>query len=108
MERNKIRFGSVAIFFVLAAVLALGQFQGLAWAQKRGGTLVIGLEADPGHFNLIVKPGTTVQVPAVNIYNKLITLDFDLKPEAGTGEVLGGQRRRENAHFPPPKGREVP
>ena len=93
MERNKIRFGSVAIFFVLAALLALGQVQGVAWAQKRGGTLVIGLEADPGHFNLIVKPGTTVQVPAVNIYNKLITLDFNLNPKpelAKSWEVKDG------------------
>jgi len=96
MKRHKIRFGSAAIFFVLATVLVLSQIQGLAWAQKRGGTLVIGLEADPGHFNLIVKPGTTVQVPAVNIYNKLITLDFNLNPKpelAKSWEIKDGGKK---------------
>lgn len=63
---------------------------GLAWltalsfaslAQVRGGSAVIVVQADPGHLNPAISTGNHVHAVADSLYNALIELDRDLKPQ---------------------------
>ena len=80
MKRLMSFMGTFLMVVFLGSALLAGPLADRANAQKRGGTLVLGLEADPGHFNMILKPGTTVEVPGANMYNKLLTLDYNNNP----------------------------
>lgn len=73
----------------IAFVLALSTFSTFisAWGQegpRRGGTLVIGLNGDPAHFNSAISFSMQVNQPAQSIGQPLITRVFDEK----TGKVI--------------------
>ena len=65
-----------ALACALLAVLA-----GAAPAQVRGGTAVIAVAADPGHLNPAISTGAHVHAVADSIYNGLVDLDSDLRPQ---------------------------
>ncbi|HET9976370.1 MAG TPA: ABC transporter substrate-binding protein [Burkholderiaceae bacterium] len=52
-----------------------------AAAQQRGGTAVIVVQADPTHLNPGISTGSHVHAVADSLYNALIELDRDLKPQ---------------------------
>ena len=62
----------------LASVVALGRFAGAALAQDR--LAVIGIDADPGHFNPAVTTGSHVHTVADSMFNGLVALDSALQP----------------------------
>lgn len=62
-------------FFLAAATTAAAQ------APARGGTAVIVVQADPGHLNPAISTGSHVHAVADSMYNALIELDRDLKPQ---------------------------
>ncbi|MEO7392721.1 MAG: ABC transporter substrate-binding protein [Ramlibacter sp.] len=67
---------------LLAAILLLAfSAAGLAQAPVRGGTAVIVVQADPTHLNPGISTGSHVHAVADSIYNALIELDRDLKPQ---------------------------
>lgn len=47
----------------------------------RGGTAVIVVQADPGHLNPAISTGSHVHAVADSLYNALIELDRDLRPQ---------------------------
>ncbi|HEX6141173.1 MAG TPA: ABC transporter substrate-binding protein [Geminicoccaceae bacterium] len=51
-----------------------------ASAQEGGGTAVIAIDADPGHFNPGITTGANVHVVADSMFNGLVGLDEDLSP----------------------------
>ncbi len=53
----------------------------LAQAPVRGGVGVIVIQADPGHLNPAISTGGGVHAVADSLYNALIELDRDLKPQ---------------------------
>ena len=54
---------------------------GFAQAPVRGGVAVIVVQADPGHLNPAISTGSHVHAVADSLYNALIELDRDLKPQ---------------------------
>ena len=66
---------SLAVFALLFALSASGV------SQVRGGTAVIGVQADLGHLNPAISTGSHVHAVADSLYNALIELDRDLKPQ---------------------------
>ena len=65
-------------------VALLMSLSGLCAAQQapvRGGVGVIALAADPGHLNPAISTGSHVQAAADSIYNALVELDRDLRPQ---------------------------
>ena len=60
--------------------LALSTFSA-AQTPVRGGTAVIVVQADPGHLNPAISTGSHVHAVADSLYNALIELDRDLKPQ---------------------------
>jgi peptide/nickel transport system substrate-binding protein len=52
-----------------------------AAAQQRGGTAVIIVQADPTHLNPAISTGAHVHAVADSLYNALVELDRDLKPQ---------------------------
>lgn len=68
----------VALVVIVALWLGVS---GSAMAQVRGGTAVIVVEADPGHLNPAISTGSHVHAVADSLYNALIELDRDLKPQ---------------------------
>jgi peptide/nickel transport system substrate-binding protein len=62
-------------------VLALLVAAAAAAAQQRGGTAVIVVQADPTHLNPAISTGSHVHAVADSLYNALIELDRDLKPQ---------------------------
>jgi peptide/nickel transport system substrate-binding protein len=71
-------FGALALALValLAAPLALAQP-----TPARGGTAVIVVQADPTHLNPAISTGANVHAVADSLYNGLVELDKDLKPQ---------------------------
>ena len=53
----------------------------LAQTPARGGTAVIAVQADPGHLNPAISTGSHVHAVADSIYNALVELDRDLRPQ---------------------------
>ena len=47
----------------------------------RGGTAVIVVQADPGHLNPAISTGSHVHAVADSLYNALVELDRDLRPQ---------------------------
>ena len=66
---------SLAVFALLFALSASGV------PQVRGGTAVIGVQADLGHLNPAISTGSHAHAVADSLYNALIELDRDLKPQ---------------------------
>lgn len=72
-----------------AALTALGALVALltlvapppAAAQARGGTAVIVVQADPTHLNPAISTGAHVHAVADSLYNALVELDRDLRPQ---------------------------
>lgn len=65
-------------------VVLLMSLSGLCAAQQapvRGGVGVIALAADPGHLNPAISTGSHVQAASDSIYNALVELDRDLRPQ---------------------------
>ena len=52
-----------------------------AQTPARGGTAVVVVQADPGHLNPAISTGSHVHAVADSIYNALVELDRDLKPQ---------------------------
>ncbi len=70
-------------FYRLLACALLPLVASVATAQTpvRGGTAVIVVQADPGHLNPGISTGSHVHAVADSLYNALIELDRDLKPQ---------------------------
>ncbi|MEO6410680.1 MAG: ABC transporter substrate-binding protein [Burkholderiaceae bacterium] len=66
--------------FLGLAALLFG-LAGSALGQVRGGTAVVVVQADPGHLNPAISTGSHVHAVADSLYNALIELDRDLKPQ---------------------------
>jgi peptide/nickel transport system substrate-binding protein len=64
-------------FVLLVAVASVAPAQ----SPVRGGTAVIVVQADPGHLNPAISTGSHVHAVADSLYNALIELDRDLKPQ---------------------------
>lgn len=65
-------------------MILLLSLSGLCAAQQtpsRGGIAVIALPADPGHLNPAISTGSHVHAAADSIYNALVELDSDLRPQ---------------------------
>ena len=65
-------------------MLLLLSLSGLCAAQPapaRGGVAVIVVPADPGHLNPAISTGSHVHAAADSIYNSLVELDRDLRPQ---------------------------
>lgn len=69
----------LVVSMVLLAGLAA--FAARAQAPQRGGTAVVLVQADPGHFNPGISTGAHVHAVADSLYNALIELDSDLRPQ---------------------------
>ena len=71
------------MFVRLAALALLIALAGSGFAQTptRGGTAVIVVQGDPGHLNPAISTGGHVHAVADSLYNALIELDRDLKPQ---------------------------
>jgi len=71
-------------FLSLAIAWCLVQWTGLsaiaAETPTRGGTAVIAVVADPGHFNPGITTGSNVHAVADSMFNGLVALDRELKP----------------------------
>lgn len=67
----------------LTLFLAVATLASPAPAQTpvRGGTAVIVVQADPGHLNPAISTGSHVHAVADSLYNALIELDRDLRPQ---------------------------
>ena len=50
-------------------------------APVRGGVAVIAVAADPGHLNPAISTGAHVHAVADSVYNALVELDRDLRPQ---------------------------
>lgn len=68
---------------MLALACAAGCAAAAVWAQApvRGGTAVIAVAADPTHLNPAISTGAHVHAVAGSLYNALIELDANLKPQ---------------------------
>jgi len=79
-------FGAAATAATLATVLAAGlgltAAPAAAQAPMRGGTAVLLVQADPGHLNPGISTGAHVHAVAGSLYNALVELDKDLRPQA--------------------------
>ena len=65
----------------------------LAQTPARGGTAIIVVQADPGHLNPAISTGSHVHAVADSLYNALVELDRDLKPQPDLAQrwtVSGG------------------
>ena len=72
----------VAIASLHLALLAGAQAQTQpAQTPVRGGTAIIVVQADPGHLNPAISTGSHVHAVADSLYNALVELDRDLKPQ---------------------------
>ena len=72
----------VIAFFAFIAIVALWLgVSGSAMAQVRDGTAVIVVQADPGHLNPAISTGSHVHAVADSLYNALVELDRDLRPQ---------------------------
>jgi len=60
---------------------AVGPAQAQADAPVRGGTAVLLVQADPGHLNPAISTGAHVHAVAGSLYNGLIELDRELRPQ---------------------------
>ena len=71
------------IFLRSMACALLLALAGSASAQTpvRGGTAVIVVQADPSHLNPAISTGSHVHAVADSLYNALVELDRDLKPQ---------------------------
>lgn len=65
----------------LALLALLFALAGNGLAQTRGGTAVIVVQADPTHFNPAISTGAHVHAVADSLYNALVELDRDLRPQ---------------------------
>jgi peptide/nickel transport system substrate-binding protein len=72
------RIHTIGLRSALAAVLALAATAGTAAAQDA--FAVIGIPADPGHFNPAITTGSHVHTVADSIFNGLVGLDSNLQP----------------------------
>ena len=70
-----VRALAYALFSLPLATVALAQ------TPVRGGTAVIVVQADPGHLNPAISTGSHVHAVADSLYNALVELDRDLKPQ---------------------------
>ena len=70
-----VRVLACALFSLTLATVAPAQ------TPVRGGTAVIVVQADPGHLNPAISTGSHVHAVADSLYNALIELDRDLKPQ---------------------------
>ena len=67
---------------LLAFVFLLGCAAAVqAQTPSRGGTAVIVVQADPSHLNPAISTGSHVHAVADSLYNALVELDRDLKPQ---------------------------
>ena len=66
---------------LLACALSLFAGAGMAQTAVRGGTAVIVVQSDPGHLNPAISTGGGVHAVADSLYNALVELDRDLKPQ---------------------------
>lgn len=59
-----------------------------AWADtpSRGGTVVVAVTSDPGHFNPAITTGYNVHVVADSMFNGLVALDENLSPSPDLAE----------------------
>ena len=64
-----------------AIVAVLVGVAGPGVAQVRGGTAVVVVQADPGHLNPAISTGSHVHAVADSLYNALVELDRDLRPQ---------------------------
>ncbi len=69
-----VRVLACAFFLALSAV-------SVAQTPVRGGVAVIVVAADPGHLNPAISTGSHVHAVADSLYNALIELDRDVKPQ---------------------------
>jgi peptide/nickel transport system substrate-binding protein len=65
----------------LGLVLAALPMVSTAQAPVRGGVAVIVVQADPGHLNPAISTGSHVHAVADSLYNALVELDRDLRPQ---------------------------
>ncbi len=75
--------GVIAILSAAVAWCAVGGAGTLAAAAEtptRGGTAVIAVVADPGHFNPGITTSSNVHAVADSMFNGLVALDRDLRP----------------------------
>ena len=66
---------------LLACALSLFGAACMAQTAVRGGTAVIVVQSDPGHLNPAISTGGGVHAVADSLYNALVELDRDLKPQ---------------------------
>lgn len=67
--------------FLLGLLLVLGTWTSAPAQPVRGGTAVILVQADPGHLNPAISTGSHVHAVAGSLYNGLVELDQDLRPQ---------------------------
>ncbi len=78
--RARAAIGRSTALVALLVTLLLG-WAGHAPAQVRGGTAVVAVQADPGHLNPAISTGAHVHAVADSVYNALIELDRELRPQ---------------------------
>ncbi|ETW97316.1 MAG: hypothetical protein ETSY1_23175 [Candidatus Entotheonella factor] len=70
----------VLMMIVVVAVVGISRVATAAENPVRGGTAVIAISSDPGHFNPGITTGYNVHVVADSIFNGLVALDRTLMP----------------------------
>ena len=70
---------AVVTAFIAASLCALTSVA-IAGSHGKGGTAVVAVSSDPGHFNPAITTGYNVHVVADSMFNGLVALDANLSP----------------------------
>ena len=71
------------VFTLFLATVCFWTLGVSAGTPSRGGTAVVAVTSDPGHFNPAITTGYNVHVVADSMFNGLVALDANLSPKIG-------------------------